>query len=289
MRGFIVVTMMATMASLGCTGQNPDFQDTDRPTSGDTTQSTGIEETTSGTPADGESNPDTATNPEESGSQTAGSSSEGPADCALEEQHLVPIRDNFLVASGMCGDGVEEFPCAAASFGSTSRGFIRGPEQSRTTYLLLTFNMGGFSEIGDGELQLRVFDPQVPFTLEITPVFPGTWIEGYGDSGEAQADASSWNWSMRPTPWVPDKGDNGTFQAVLDDAPPPFEESFDPPKDASTDIIDVPVSIASEILADLDEFGRLNLAVTVVGELDELEVNAANSVSNTPRLFFNGC
>lgn len=266
------------MATMGCAGRNPDFQDTEGPTSGESTQTTGTEGTTTDAQLGSESSSET-------------SSSGEPPECTPQEQNVLPIRDNFLVVGGMCGEDLDIL-CAETSFGSTSEGLISGPAQDRVSYLLITFNLGGFDEIGNGSLELRISEPADSFTLQITPVFPGTWVEGFGDEGEAQLDASSWNWSMRPTPWIPDEGSEGTFQVVLDEAPPPFEvlveTPFDPPADVNA-IITVPIEISAEILADLDDFGRLNLAITAVGELDVLEVHTANSVSNSPRLIFSGC
>ena len=277
------------MATMGCTGKNPDFQDTEGPTSGEPTESTGTEGTTTDAQLGSESGPDTTVTPDESSSET--SSSGEPPDCTLQEQNLLPIRDNFLVIGEMCGENMD-LPCADISFGSTSSFFISGPDQDRVSYLLITFNLGGFDEIGDGILELRITEPTGSFTLQITPVFPGTWVEGFGDNGPAQLDASSWNWSMRPTEWVPDEGPEGTFQAVLDEAPPSFEvlveTPFDPPADVN-ELITALIPISADILADLDDFGRLNLAITAVGEINQLEVRAADSVSNSPRLIFSGC
>lgn len=284
---------MASMAVMGCTGKNPDFAGSESTSTGstDTMSSTrgDVPQPTEGptsAPTDTEPNPDTTDTLTGSDSESSETSSTETSDCKPYEIELLPIRDNFLVTNGNCGLG-ENLPCEEVSFGSTSTGFISGPGGGRLSYLLITFELGGFEtfEEDSGSLVLWIEDTERMFNLQVTPVFPGTWAEGFGDNGVAVEDASSWNWSRYPTPWQPDDGIDGDFQEVLSGAMP--LPAILMMSQGGLSEYDYP--IPAEVLADRDDFGRVNLAVTVLDADLEVRVHAADAVSLTPRLRFVGC
>ncbi|MCA9707137.1 MAG: hypothetical protein KDK70_14895 [Myxococcales bacterium] len=291
-----------SLGAWGCTTPNPLYDDDGGSGASPTGESStrgptddGVDDRVDDGTAEGGSTslPATSTSAGEASSTTVAittaDSSNDTTGCMPVSMTLEPAHDTFVATGESCGG----WPCDTVSWGSSSEGSVRDYDPIIRRYMLLTFELPAIQEFGpeEGSLELRVYDPMVPFQLRVTPVRPGPWEEGSPDGSPPMGvPASTWNHAntVGMVPWVPPEPKGaGDFADLLELGTPLPVEVYDLGGDP---IVQLFYGIPIQVLQDgLEADQTVSLAVTLVGGPEELIIRALESDSHIPRLHFDGC